>query len=241
MVKSNGFKKKFGIVAILIAVVLVVVLGNVFLKHKAHENFYSDYNDMNEFYKKVLYATGQEKEESYELMNNFEKSFDEFKFNYEKNPIDDIKDVKGFENSLNLMSDHINKARVNLDNGNLKDAHVDLEFIRNEWQRVFDSNQISMLGVLMTDFHDKMEIAIDSDGKSIDEMNNLCVELDKSWIKVENAKVDFSGDELNDFSLKVQEERANIDDFCSNLESDNLDELGSIMKKDFISVYLKYG
>jgi uncharacterized protein YneF (UPF0154 family) len=240
--KIRKYKHEIKLIVTILVIILIVIGGVFFLKHKAKEKFFSDYNELNENYKKVLYATGKNDPQSTILMENFDESFKKFKQEYIHNPISDIKNIEAWQDSLQLISSKSKEAKDYIDNNNLSQAHLELEEIRNEWKRVFEREEISILGILMTDFHDKMEIAIElAKDKDLQELLKICSKLDESWKAVEDAKVDFSGEELKDYNLNIQNERENIDNFCNNLESENLDELSSKLKKDFISVYLKYG
>lgn len=214
------------------------------MKHKAKEQFFSSYNELNENYKKVLYATGQNQSESVEFMISYENSLKNFKQEYQNNPISEIKDIEGWQNSLKTISQDSKTAKTFIDSGDFQFAHLELEKVREEFQKVFEREKISMLGVLMTDFHDKMEVAIElANEKKYSEISQLCTELNKSWKAVEDAKTDFSGEELFDYQNKVKLERETLDKFCNqaNNNDEQISSVASELKKNFISVYLKYG
>jgi len=87
--KKNYKNYVYSIIAVILIIALIIG-GNIFLEHKAKENFYSNYNKANEDYKVVLFATGQEKPESSQLLSKYEKSLSKFYIEYKENPINNF-------------------------------------------------------------------------------------------------------------------------------------------------------
>lgn len=242
--KSKLNKKSISIFVVILIVILGLVFTTIILPHKKEEDFYRKYNLANEDYKKVLFATGQNDSKSIELMRNYENSFLELKSNM-KTPISDFKNDADLKKSISFIENQMYLAREQINSDNLHQAHLELEEVRKEWLDVFERNNVGVLGMYMTQFHDIMELAAEHDFKNTNyiELEKVCIDLNQSWSTVETTKVDLTGDKLVDFNSKVKLERENIENFCNGVlaKNDNLDDLSSKLKKDFISVYLKYG
>lgn len=174
-------------------------------------------------------------------MLNYKKSFSNLKSSMDK-PISDFSSDSKLSESLVFIENQITLADANIAAGKLHQAHLDLEEVRKEWLVAFERNNVGILAVYMTQFHDIMELAAEYDYENIDyiELSKICNDLNESWSVVEDLKVGFSGSDLEDYNRKVQVERENIDVFCSAVSNkeNNLEDLSSKLKKDFIIVYL---
>lgn len=236
-------KKKAKIFLVSSLVIILLIGGFMFLKHKQSEEFYSTYNLMNEDYKTVLFATGQNKSTSSELIINYEKSWSDFYSNYLKTSIQPYGLDDQWATSLNDINKNLLDAKELIRINKLHDAHLKLEGIRAIWQDVFERNNVSMLGFYMTQFHDIMEQAVDSSQTAdFEKLDVICKQLDEAWIKVENLNADVK--DHDDYANKILIERNDVKVFCENVaqrDSKNLNDLSDKLKKDFISVYLKYG
>jgi len=86
-------------------------------------------------------------------------------------------------------------------------------------------------------------------------LNKICLLLNESFKKIEDIKVSDSDLKIDkdigylvdprvDFEHMIFIERENIDNYCNAVkksEFSKLKDLSSKLKKDFISLYLKYG
>ena len=59
--------------------------------------------------------------------------------------------------------------------GDLQQAHLDLEKVRPVFQQLFKRNGFSMLAVALVDFHDSMELILDSANAKNAEKPWLCM------------------------------------------------------------------
>lgn len=235
---KNNKKYLYSTIAIILLVVLIVS-GNMFLEHKAKEDFYSSYNKANEDYKVVLFATGQEKPESSQLLSTYEKSWNEFYIKYKESPISDFKTDNQWTEELDEINSHIINARTKVDENKLHEAHLELEHVREKFQEVFTKNHVTMLGTYLTDFHDKMEIAIalEEQGYNQNNLQKQCYTLTQSLNVVKETQVDLD----QDYTSKLNTLNNDLLNFCKSNNYNQYLDNGVTLKKSFISIYLKYG
>jgi len=212
---------------ILMVIFLVGIFGlNLFLEHKKKEDFYSKYNLANDDYKKVLMATGQEKNTSFDLLKKYEVSWENFYTKYKNNPINDFSNDGNFSNELNYINSRIIAANEKINKGEIHNAHL-------------IKNNVSMLGTYLTDFHDKMEIAIDLNENNFNKnsLTGQCNILDISLNNIKNSNVDLG----SDYNDKLNVLSVNLDNLCKFDNYNSYKDNGANLKKSFISLYLKYG
>lgn len=239
-------KKKLIYVSIITIIVIGLIIGGTFFfNHKKQETFYKEYNLMNENYKTVLFATGQDKNESNTLFEKYLSSWNIFYDHYKNNPIKPYNADQEWSTSLDKINTLIIQASELIGTNELHEAHLQLEEVRQEWQNIFKRNDVSMIGFYMTEFHDVMEKAVDgSENPNFYELNDICTELNEKWAQVESVNLELSGDKINDYNNKKETESNNLKKFCdavSTKDDSKLVELSGKLKKDFISIYLIYG
>lgn len=243
--KNNKFIRKNKIIIISIVGVVILALlvfaGTKFYEHKQIEKFGTSYNQMNDDYKKVLFATGQDDIGSSNLLTNYENSWKQFYDAYLYNPIEPYKSDLLWDSTLNEMQDYTSQARIYVDEGKLHEAHLKLEKIRQKWQEIFERNGVSELSFKMTAFHDMMEIAIDqTNEEKYSELSQTCVSLNLFI----NDVVAFSLNENEDLQMMAKKEQSNVNTFCEAVNTNDIYKIKSSvgdLKPDFIKMYLKYG
>ncbi len=222
-----------------ILTIISIFTINFFIQQHNKENFYRDYNNLNEDYKKVLFSTGQEKNDSISLFEKYEINWNIFYNKYRTNQISDFKNDKTWTNKL----DELNKITINtkekLKLNEIHESHLELEKIRNKWQEIFLDNNVSLIGTYLTDFHDKIEIAIELNENEFTnlKLSNQCEILKKSLNEINNLNVKFE----SDYTEKLEILNNSLNQFCQSKTYDEYENNSSNLKKKFISLYLKYG
>ncbi len=237
-------KKTKMILYVISAVVLILlIIGGTFIynRHK-YEAFGKSYNVMNTDYKNVLFASGQEKQETSMLMNQYQTSFNAFYNSYGVNPISPYNKDKEWKNSLDKIQVLITSADTLIKENKSKDAHLELEKVRQTWQETLKRNNVTMLGFYLTEFHDIMEKAIEeSDKKDFEKLDTICIDMNNAWTEVVNTQTEFSTNA--DYNSKITAETTTINTFCYAVKNrqDAVKTLSAELKSGFIPFYLKYG
>jgi 4-hydroxy-3-methylbut-2-enyl diphosphate reductase IspH len=236
-------KTKIIVYGILIVALILLIIGGIFIyNQKTKEAFGQSYNNMNVDYKNVLFASGQEKPETSTLMSNYKKSFQAFYSSYNTNPLSPYsKDIE-WKNSLDKISTVIAKADILIKDNKSKEAHLELEKVRQVWQETFKRNNVTMLGFYLTEFHDIMEKAIEeSDKKNFEKLYIICVDMNNAWAEVVNTQTEFSNNQ--EYIAKISEETSNVNKFCDAVKNrqDTVKDLSANLKSTFVPFYLKYG
>jgi len=119
--------------------------------------------------------------------------------------------------------------------GDLKQAHLDLEKIRPVFQEQFKRNGFSMLSVALVDFHDAMELMLDT-ANAKDAVKTVDL-FEKVNIKLQAIEA-----EAND--AEIQAIRSNLDALHTLAKEGKVDALpaqADRLKTSFVKVYLKRG
>lgn len=235
--------KKIIIYSISIVFVILLVIGGTFIyRQKTQEAFGQSYNLMNANYKAVLFASGQEKPETAALMLAYQESFKTFYDAYSVNPISPYSDDGEWKISLDKIGATIMRADILIKENKSKDAHLELEQVRQVWQETFKRNNVTMLGFYLTEFHDIMEKAIEeSEQGDFEKLDVICVDMNTAWTEVVNTQTDFSTDK--DYVDKITAETTTINVFCDAVKNrqDTIKTIAPQLKSGFIPFYLKYG
>ena len=119
--------------------------------------------------------------------------------------------------------------------GDLQQAHLDLEKVRPVFQQLFKRNGFSMLAVALVDFHDSMELILDSaNAKNAEKTMALYVQVSTKLQAIEA--------ELND--SEIQDIRAHLDALNTLAKEGKVDAMppqSDKLKTSFVKVYLKRG
>lgn len=237
-------KKIVWIIAVIVIVILIGA-GIFFSGRFKTEDFGRKFNLMNDAYKIVLFATGQNDTSSQQFMDNYTAALTDFSDAYYTNPISPYSNDLDWTKTLDSIKSIVDKASVLISDNKLHEAHLELEKVRQEWQVAFERNHVTMLGFYLTEFHDLMESALSqADSKDYDALKVTCEKMKVSWQSVKDTTVDFTGDALADYNAKVTKEDLTLQSFCSavDLKDDaRLKTSASELKPGFIALYLKYG
>jgi hypothetical protein len=176
-------------------------------------------------------------------MTKYRSSWEDFYSDFKDNPIKPYnKDVQWSDRLGNMNQIIINSEDL-IDQNKLKEAHTELEKIRQKWQDTFLINNVTMLGFYMTEYHDIMEKAIEqSNNNDFETLKVTCESMHASWGNVVGTEVNFK--DMDDFNVKVKAVTDNLNNFCTSVEQkdeNGLKEYSSKLKPTFIAIYLKYG
>lgn len=235
--------RKLVISTVSLIILIALVLGGVFIyNRRSQEAFGQSYNQMNADYKSVLFASGQNKNETSLLMVGYKDSFNLFYERYSTSPITPYNKDKEWKNSLDQVREVIMNSEILIFQNKSKDAHLELEKVRQIWQETFKRNGVTMLGFYLTEFHDIMEKAIEeSDKRDFEKLDKICLDMNAAWNEVTTTQTEFSLDV--DYKDKMGEETKTLASFCDAVtkRSDDVKELSGKLKSGFIPFYLRYG
>jgi hypothetical protein len=226
---------------IALAVSMVLLLGvlaggsyaSVFFSRKV---FLEEFNAMNNFYKQTLFLTGKGQREG--ANSNYDKLLPAYLLFKEKythyQPVSlrsDVQLVADLDRVHTLLNDVNNLVR----NGDLHQAHLDLEKVRPVFQDIFKRNGFSMLSVALVDFHDAMELMLEAGhAKDAQKAVGLYPQVNDKLLAVEA--------EAND--AEIQAIRKNLDAMLALARDNAVDKLpaqAEALKSSFIKVYLQRG
>lgn len=223
------------VVAVL-ALVGAVVGGSYASAMFSKKFFLEDFNAMNHFYKQTLFFTGKAEREkanaNYEqwvpAFENFEKKYSVYR------PYALRSDIR-FDADIAQTKAMMLGVKEAVKSGDLKQAHLDLEKIRPVFQEQFKRNGFSMLSVALVDFHDAMELMLDTANakdavKTVDLFDQV------------NVKLQAIEAEAND--AEIQAIRSNLDalhGLAKEGKTDALPAQADKLKTSFVKVYLKRG
>ena len=229
--------KKF-VLAFLMALVLIIpsagTYGSIFFTKKF---FLEDFNAMNNFYKQVLFNTGQEKRQ--ESIDNYDKlvvAYTGFEEKYRAYQPLVVRKDKEFVNDLGWVEAIIKDVEVGIRSGDLKATHTKLEEIRPIWQEIFKRNGFSMLAVVLVDFHDSMEKVLElaNEGKAT-EVIAAYAEADQ---KLQAVEVEANDDEIKAIRTELNKI---LEMAKSGANKEDLAKQSAVLKASFVKVYLKRG
>ena len=198
--------------------------------------FLEDFNAMNNFYKQTLFLTGKNEREK--AIANYESLLPAYKAFQEKYSAYHPYALKGdgqFNTDLTRVADMFTSVNTLVRNGDLHQAHLDLEKVRPVFQDIFKRNGFSMLAVALVDFHDAMELMLDA--ANVKDQNKLITLYPQVSDKLKVVEA-----EAND--AEIQAIRKNLDDLlglAKEARNDQLPAKGEELKTSFVKVYLKRG
>lgn len=219
------------------AVLLAALVGGSIASHVlTRQQFLADYNHMNGFYKQTLFLTGQAKREAaiaqYEQLR---PAFAAFQARYSHYRPHALKSDAQLDADLHSVEQMIQGVGPLVRNGDLQQAHLDLEQVRPIFQNILKRNGVSLLAVALVDFHDAMETVLHaaaaSDAKQI---LALYPSVSDKLQAVEAAENDAA----------IQAIRANLEAVKTAAEQGDTAGLGrgaDALKASFVKVYLKRG
>ena len=219
-----------------LALVGAVVGGSYASAMFSKKYFLEDFNAMNHFYKQTLFFTGKAEREkanaNYEkwvpAFENFEKKYSEYR------PYALRSDTR-FETDIAQTKAMMLGVKEAVKSGDLKQAHLDLEKIRPVFQEQFKRNGFSMLSVALVDFHDAMELMLDT-ASAKDAVKTVDL-FEKVNVKLQAIEA-----EAND--AEIQAIRAALDTLYTLAKEGKTEALpaqADKLKTSFVKVYLKRG
>jgi hypothetical protein len=238
--------KKNIIASAFVLIAIALVIGSIFiLTHRKQEEFGRAFNGMNEAYKKVLFATGQNQTDSLSLMSDYQDAWDNFYSNYKSDPISPYSSDVMWSSSMDGINVVVISSNSLVTKNMLRDAHLELEKVRQNWQEIFLRNKVTMLGFYLTEYHDLMEKAIEEANQDdFDALKTTCASMKAAWQNVKETNVDFKDADLADYNSKLNANSLNLEALCSTSEPTDIQRIkdaASKLKGLFVPLYLKFG
>lgn len=207
--------------------------GSDFLTRKM---FLEDFNAMNHFYKQTLFFTGKaEREKAIANYDLWVPAFEKFQGKYSVYRPYVLRNDAQFSADLVQVNDMMRAVKDPVKSGDLQQAHLDLEKVRPVFQTMFKRNGFSMLSVALVDFHDNMELMLDTaNAKNAAKTLVLYEQV--------NAKLQAIEAEANDPEIKAI--RFELDTLNALAKENKLDAMpaqSEKLKTSFVKVYLKRG
>jgi soluble cytochrome b562 len=207
--------------------------GSAFFSRKL---FLEEFNAMNHFYKQTLFLTGKNERDS--AVANWEKmasGYAVFQRKYSAYQPYALRGDRQLVSDLQQVAVTMAAVEPLVRDGDLHQAHLDLEKIRPMFQDIFKRNGFSMLAVALVDFHDAMELILDAaNAKEAEKVKQLHPMLSDKFKPVEL--------EAND--AEIQAIRKNLDELLTLAQAGNLGAMpaqADQLKSSFVKVYLKRG
>ncbi len=224
------------IISVAIGVMILLIAGVYASDVFSKKLFIEDFNAVNAPYKQALFQTGQGNRiaaiANYDAfavaMNSFEKKYSSY-----RPPA--IKSDEIFSSDLFTIQTIIAANKELVYSGNLTNAHIQLEKIRPIFNEMLRRNDLSLLSVLLVDFHDSMEVVIDAANAKDAKLVIEAYAVSDSRLKAVEA-------ELNDTG--VQNIRKQLDatrDLASKDDLSSLPAQASVLKTSYVKVYLVKG
>jgi len=218
---------------LLVSILLVGGYASYFFTKKI---FIEDFSVMNDSYKQTLFQTGQENREA--SIKNYESLvvvFSHFQEKYTTYRPFVLRNDDQFISDMEMIANLIRDLRLEVQSGNLKNAHIELEKIRPITQEMLKRNGFSLLSVALVDFHDAMEMVLDpANVGDADGVVSAYSRADSALQVVEEI--------VND--EEIQSIRTNLEVLKESAEKKNAEVLpkqASDLKSSFVKVYLVRG
>ena len=218
-------------------VLLGTVLGggyaSIFFSRKL---FLEDFNAMNNNYKQTLFLTGKnQREKALENYTKLMPTYQQFQRKYTHYQPYVLRGDAQFPLDLSQVAAMLSNVNTLVREGDLHEAHLDLEKVRPVFQDIFKRNGFSLLSVALVDFHDAMELMLDAaNQKDASKLIGLYPQVSEKLKAIEA--------EAND--SEIQDIRSNLDALLAKAQGmlkDDMPATGDQLKSSFIKVYLRRG
>ena len=157
---ASGMWRKLSAAALLLAAVVGGSYGSHVLTRK---QFLADYNHMNGFYKQTLFLTGQAKREAaIAQYDQLVPAFSAFQTRYSHYQPHALRGDAQLAADLQAVAQMVQQVEPLVREGDLHQAHLNLEQVRPVFQNILKRNGVSLLAVALVDFHDAMETVLDA-------------------------------------------------------------------------------
>jgi hypothetical protein len=195
--------------------------------------FLNDFNQVNDPYKKTLFATGQgQRNESIKYYENLTDSLMAFQEKYKDYRPKEIKSDTQFSGDMSNVSAIISGVKEEIYTGNLTEAHKTLEGVRPVFQGILTRNNLLPLSVALVDFHDAMETVLSAaNSRDASGVMEAYPKADEKLKAVQSIN--------NESGIKVI--RANLDAVMNLAKENKTGELpakAADLKASYVIVYL---
>jgi len=223
-------------IALPVVLILALVAASLASVYITRKQFLENYNAMNSNYKQALFQTGQKnREEANKYYAQLQVTYADFSSMYATYRPYAVWSDAQFSADLEKVDGIIKDAAPLVKDGDLNQAHVQLEQVRPIFQEMFKRNGFSLLAMNLVDFHDVMEKLIeDSANKDSAAVIEHYKEADRLLTAVEA--------ELDD--TDVQGIRQSLDTLLKMAQDGKVDDLAAqaaALKSSFLKVYLIRG
>lgn len=227
---------KASVAAAWLLLIAVLVGGSYASSVFTRKLFIEDFNVMNDDYKQALFLTNKnEREKAIASYQRLQPAYQRFMQKYTAYHPQALSHDAQLNSDLQRVAVMVSGAGDLIRNGDLHQAHLDLEKVRPVFQEIFKRNGFSMLAVALVDFHDAMELLLDAtSARDAAKLVALYPQVSEKLKAVE--------EQAND--SEIQAIRKNLDDLASLAKDARTDQLGAKgdeLKSSFIKVYLKRG
>lgn len=198
--------------------------------------FMEDFMAMNHHYKQTLFMTGQaEREKAIANYDLWVPAFDKFNHKYSMYRPYAMRGDMQFEADHAKVKAMMMAAREGVKFGDMHQAHLDLEKVRPIFQEQFKRNGFSMLSVALVDFHDAMELMLDTaNAKDAPKTLALYAQVNAKLLAVEA--------ESNDSEIQViRMQLETLNALAKEGKVDAMPSQADKLKTSFVKVYLKRG
>lgn len=237
---------------VVLGVLVGMTTGQVFAKDLALEQAMVD---LEKTYIPPLFQTNMEMPATPKSMGIFTKQWNQFKATYADYRSDYMSWGAYFED----MQDAIDRANAIVMTGsNFKQAHEELEAVRSTMLKLRSENGFpKFITDKMTAFHDPMEhVVLTILGNHNNLTDELLAAVDvtfgealKAWDNVEKCPVDagmwgFTPEQMTQYFMMLQQEKAALDAYAQILASRNLDMIvakAKSIKGPFVTAYTFFG
>lgn len=214
----------------------VAVVGGSYASHVlTRKQFLADYNAMNGFYKQTLFLTGKgQRPEALAQYQQLLPAFAAFESRYTAYQPFALRQDEQLAADLRQVAQMIQSVGALVREGDLQQAHLDLERVRPVFQAMLKRNGVSMLAVALVDFHDAMETVLEA-AAAQDAARILA--LYPSVSDTLNAVESAQNDEA------IQAIRSALEQVKRSAEqgASDLDAPAQALKSRFVKVYLSRG
>ncbi|MCX6822545.1 MAG: DUF2892 domain-containing protein [candidate division SR1 bacterium] len=240
LLKINTFQSKHtSLWKVILGIIVVLVVGGIFAflsNFFSRKFFLEDFATMNDSYKQLLFNSGKEKRaESISYYDKLIPAYAQSQKKYSNYQPLVLRGDKQLVSDLQKVALLLSDIKGAVYSGDLLVTHKKLEEVRPIFQDMFKRNGISLLAVVLVDFHDIMEeIIAGADAKDVQKIISTYPRADEKLKEIEL--------ELNDAG--IQAIRKNLDailDMANNNQVDLLSKQAQDLKTSFVKVYLIKG
>lgn len=225
--------------ALAVLLLLLLVVGGSLLSDRfTRTQFLEAFNGMNHHYKQTLFLTGkQQRDNAIAEYGQWVSTFSGFQQRYAQYRPYALRADRQLDADLIEVERLMREVEPLVRQGDLQQAHLDLEKVRPIFQELLRRNGFSLLSVALVDFHDAMELMLDAaNANDPARLISLYPAVNDKMMAVETAAP--ADPEI----LAIRQHLDRLRDLANTSASANaLSERAEQLKGSFVKVYLKRG